>query len=427
MSKRNLKIENVSPQTLKPCPENPRRWDEPEKNQVKKSLNEIGFFTPLVVDEEGYVLSGNLRHMCALELKLDTVPIVRIRAKNPKIRKRIILLGNINNGDWDIEILKNWDIDILLESGMKEFDLSPIWDSSLETENDDFDVAGELLKITEPKTKLGQIYQLGNHFLGCGDSTDSEFVKKLMGETRVDMIYTDVKFNIGLNYDSGLGGKSSYGGKTDDKLSEKDYRDFLKKTISNALSVAKPDCHVFFYCDQLYLCLLQEIYRELGIKSKRVCIWVKNGFNPTPQIAFNKCFEPVLYGTTGDPYISPKLPNLSEILNKEVASGNRQLDDILDMIDIWLVKRLAGQDYSHPTEKPITLHEKPIRRCTRVNDVVLDLASGSASTLISCEQLKRRCYTLDIEPRFCDLAINRFKNLTGIDAKLISEGDQNGK
>lgn len=424
--KEKIKIEYENAGILRPFPGNPRKWDQKSKDDTKSSLLQHGFVNPLLINtapgRENIVLSGNLRLEVAKELKIKEVPVVKIRVDDPKIERSIALKMNINNGDWDFEILKNWDIDIVLEAGFKEMDLSAIWDNVLETEDDGFKVDEELEKIKKPKTKPGEIYQLGRHVLGCGSSTDSEFVKKLLNGSKANMIYTDPKFNISLNYNKGLGGKSSYGGKTNDKMTDADYKDFLKKTIQNALSVAKPNCHIFFYSDQLYIWLLQEIYRELDIKTRRVCIWVKNGINPTPQVAFNKSFEPVLYGTVGKPFISPKLKNLSEIINKEVASGNRQIDDILDMIDIWLVKRLAGQDYTHPTEKPVTLHEKPLRRCTKVNDVVLDLACGSFSTGIACEQLKRRCYTLDIEPIFCDLAIKRFGALTGQKAKLILGG-----
>lgn len=431
MQKEKIKIDYIAADIIKPYPNNPREFSDQGKSDLKKSIKKFGWTSPLLINmapgREFITLSGNMRLECALELKIKELPVVKVWIEDPKKEQELVLRMNILNGNWSTELLKDWDIDVILESGMKDFDLSAIWDNSLETSEDDFKIEEELAKITEPKTKPGEIYQLGRNVIGCGDSTNSEFVKKLLGDTKVDMIYTDTKFNISLSYNLGLGGKSSYGGHTDDNMSDADYKEFLKKTISNALSVAKPDCHIFFYCDQLYIWLLQEIYRELGINSKRVCLWIKNGFNPTPNIAFNKSFEPVLYGTIGKPFISPKLANLSEVINKEVASGNRQIDDILDMIDIWLVKRLAGQDYIHPTEKPVTLHEKPLRRCTRVNDVVLDLACGSGSTLISCEQLKRRCYTIDLEPIFCDLVIKRFETLTGQKSKLIYKGDQNGK
>jgi DNA modification methylase len=149
-----------------------------------------------------------------------------------------------------------------------------------------------------------------------------------------------------------------------------------------------------------------------------VCLWIKNGFNATPRVAFNKCYEPCVYGTKGKPYLAP-LHNLNEILDKEIGTGNRTIDDILDILDIWLAKRLPGQEYEHPTSKPPTLHEKALRRCTQINDIVLDLFGGSGSTLIACEELKRRAYLVEKEPIFCQLIINRFEKLTGVKAKLI--------
>ena len=110
---------------------------------------------------------------------------------------------------------------------------------------------------------------------------------------------------------------------------------------------------------------------------------------------------------------------MTEILNKEIGSGNRAVDDILDGLDIWLARRIHNSLYEHPTEKPPTLHEKPLRRCTKPGDVVLDLFGGSGSTLIACEQLKRRAFLCEVEPIFCDLIIRRFEALTGTKASLL--------
>ena len=121
--------------------------------------------------------------------------------------------------------------------------------------------------------------------------------------------------------------------------------------------------------------------------------------------------EFAVYGTIGKPYLNDKLKNLNEIQNKEVTTGNRLTDDILDLFNIWLVKRLPSSEYQHPTQKNQTLHEKALRRCTRVGDVVLDLTAGSGSILSACEQLKRTAYLNELEPVFCQVIINRFKQL----------------
>ena len=308
---------------------------------------------------------------------------------------------------------------MLLNIGFGEDDLSQIWDDHLETEDDGFDVEKEIEKIKKPKTKLGDIYQLGKHRLICGDTTEPNVIKKLFGKDRADMIFSDPVYNIGLSYNKGIGGKQSYGGKTNDNKTDAEYRELLKKSLENALSISKPDCHFLYWCDQTYIGLVQDLYRKCGIENKRVCMWVKNGQNPTPGVAFNKCYEPCVYGIKGKPHLSKNEQSLNEILNKEIGTGNRLIDDILDMLDIWLVKRLAGSEYKHSTMKPPMLYEKAMRRCTKVGDIIFDGFGGSGSSLIAGEQFKRRVYLVEIEPIFCDLIINRYEKLTGQKAKKL--------
>ncbi|QQS44447.1 site-specific DNA-methyltransferase [Candidatus Roizmanbacteria bacterium] len=234
------------------------------------------------------------------------------------------------------------------------------------------------------------------------------------------MVYSDSPYNIDLDYNKGLGGAKQYGGKTQDNKSDSEFKQFLTEIIQNALASVEKDSHFFYYCDQKYIGLLQQIYQEQSIDHKRVCLWIKNGHNPTPQVAFNKAYEPCVYGTRGKPFLSSKLHNLNEVFNKEVGSGNRLTDDILDLFDIWLAKRKAMNEYTHPTEKPPTLHEKAIRRCTQPGDIILDQFGGSGSTLIACEQLKRRAILVEIEPVFCDLIIKRYEQFTGKKARKLN-------
>lgn len=234
----------------------------------------------------------------------------------------------------------------------------------------------------------------------------------MAGDLKPSVLYVDPVFNIGLSYNKGVGGKATYGGKTDDRKSEAQYREFLGSLIANALAVMTEDAHAFMYCDQNYVGLIQGLMAEHGLTNRRVCLWIKNGFNATPGVAFNKAYEPVVYATRNKPYLSD-IHNLTEILNKEVSSGNRAHDDIIDLFDIWLARRDPGQDYQHPTQKPLTLHEKPLKRCTKVGDVVLDICGGSGSTLLSCEQLKRVALLSEIDPVFCQVIINRFEAATG--------------
>ncbi len=421
MKNTNIKTVMVDIDKLKPAIYNPRTLSEEQERHLTESIKQFDLVDPIIVNKykgrENTVISGHQRLRVASKLGYKKVPVTYLEL-NEEQEKRLNLHMNHSTGSWSIEKLKELDINLLIDIGFNDSELRDIWDDVLEIEDDDFNEEKELEKIKTTDIKIGDKFKLGNHVLLCSDSTVPENIKKLMGQEQTSFIYCDPVYNINLSYDKGIGGKAHYGGKTNDRKTDIEYKEFLKKSIVNALLVGTNDLHIFYYCDQKYIGLLQELYASLGIKNQRVCLWIKNGFNVTPQIAFNKSFEPCVYGIVGRPYLSP-IKNLNEILNKEIGTGNRTADDIMDIFDIWLAKRLPGQDYEHSTSKPPTLHEKPLRRCSKINDIVLDLFSGSGSTMIACEQLKRRAYMVEIEPIFCQLIINRFEKLTGIKAELI--------
>jgi hypothetical protein len=188
-----------------------------------------------------------------------------------------------------------------------------------------------------------------------------------------------------------------------------------------ALAVTKDDAHVCYWSDEASIWQIQVLYREFGITNRRVCIWLKNGQNPTPGIAFNKCYEPCTYGTRGKPYLVKGVNDLNEVMNLEMTTGNELLQQANDHLTVWMTKRLAGKEYEHSTMKPPEVYEKAIRRCTRMNDIILDSFSGSGSTIMAGIKLKRKVYAVEIEPVFCDLTIRRYEALTGKKAKVIRD------
>ncbi len=424
MSKQDIKIVYVPVGRLRPAEYNPRKISDDALVQLKESISRFQMIDPVIVNSapkrKDIVIGGHMRLRAAKELGCKSVPVVYVNIPSIEKEKELNLRLNRNTGEWDFSKLKAFDLELLLDIGFDDSDLTNIWDENLETEDDGFDIEKELAKITKPKTKLGDLYQLGAHRLICGDSTDPAVLKKLVGKDAVSMIYSDPVYNIGVDYNKGIGGKKSYGGTVNDKRTDTEYRAFLRTTLENALAVSKPDTHVYYWCDESYIWIIQELYRELGIENKRVCMWIKNGHNPTPGVAFNKCYEPCVYGVRGKPHLTKGIDNLNEVFNKELTTGNRLIDDILDLLNIWLVKRMAGQDYQHATAKPPTLHEKAIRRCTRPGDLILDSFGGSGSTLIAAEQLKRRSALVELEPIFCDLIVKRYEALTHTKAKKLN-------
>lgn len=409
---------------LLPFKQNPRKMSEKQVADLTKSLKKYGLVEIPAIDADNRIIAGHQR-LAVMQLIGRGEEMIDCRVPNRKLSeqeyKQYLITSNKVHGDWDEEILsEHFDTDLLLDSGFDKDELSELFSDTLETEDDGFDVDAELKKITKPKSRLGDLYQLGTHRLYCGDSTDLSVVKKVVGEAKINMIYCDPVYNINLNYGSGIGGTKNYGGTADDNKTDNEYGIFLQKTVENALSVSHKDTHIFYYCDETYVPLVAEIYTKLGIEFKRICIWLKGVANPTPQVAFSKVYEPCVYGVRGKPYLSPHHTNYDEVLNKEIGTGNQMIEQFMDMFDVWAVQRLAGNSYQHPTQKPLTLHEKPIRRCTKVGDNILSLFGGSGGDLLSAHQLKRNCFMVELDPVFVDLIINRYEKSTGDKAIKLS-------
>jgi len=420
---KKLEIVSVSINELKMSEYNPRKMTEKQEEDLTEGLKRFGVVDPLIVNNfpgrENIIIGGHQRYKILKKLGHKEVSVVYVNLDEKK-EKELNLRLNKNTGEFDYDILKAFETDLLLDVGFTQLELSENWDDGLDLGEDDFNEDKELEEAKTTDIKLGDLYQLGSHRLICGDSSNKETLEALMAGNKADMVYTDPIFNVNLNYNKGLGGKGNYGGNVNDKKSDVEYKEFLKVIFLNTLNFCQSDLHFFSYCDSGYIWLVQELFKEIGIKNKRVCLWIKNGLNLTPKTAFNKMYEPCIYGTMGNPYLAP-IKNLGEVLNPEVGVGNRGIEDILDQLDIWLEKRLPGSEYEHPTQKPSTLHERPLRRCTKVNDIVLDVFGGSGSLLIACEQLNRRAYLSEINPIFCQLIINRFEKLTGKKAQLMAQ------
>jgi DNA modification methylase len=424
----NVSITYVSIGVPKPAAYNPRKISPEAFAQLKESISRFQLVDPLILNSapkrKNVLIGGHMRLRAAKELGHKTIPVVYLNIPDIEREKELNLRLHKNTGEFDFDLLQKIDLDLLESVGFDKDALNDIWSEHLKAKDDSFNVEKELKKIRKPQTRLGDLILLGEHKLLCGDSTKPENLKRLFGDEKAAMIYSDPKYNIKLDYDRGIGGKARYGGHVDDNMPDEEYKKFLKQSMEAALAVTRDNAHVFYWCDQTYIWLIQTLYRELGLLNRRVCIWLKNSQNPVPSVAFNKCYEPAVYATRGKPYLAKKLTKLNEVLNADMTTGNNLLSESLDHLDVWMVNRLPGKEYEHSTSKPPALHEKAIRRCTKPGDIILDSFSGSGSTIIAGEQLKRRVYAVELEPIFCDLTIKRYEQLTGIKAKIIRANEK---
>lgn len=412
---------------LVPASYNPRKISKKEREELTKSIEQFGRVEPVIVNtgsRANHVIGGHQRikiyadlGITEIEAKLPSRELTEVEEKELNLRL------NKNQGSWDEELLKGFDIDMLLGVGFEDYELQSIFDD-IEVIDDEFDVEKAIKETITPKVAIGEIWQLGNHRLLVGSSTDKDAVKILMSDDMADIVYCDAPYNIGLDYSKGIGSKEKYQGSysaKDDSKKDVDYRKFIDESMTVALSFAKKDAHIFYWCDSTNIGLIQSLYEQHSISSRRVCMWIKNNQNPTPQIAFNKVYEPCVYGTIGKPYLNTSLQNTNEVLNQEVTSGNQVHDEISEMIDLWIVKRDNTQEYRHPTQKPVTLNEKPLKRCSSPGAIVFSGFAGSGSDLIACEQLNRKWRGVELDLVFATIVIDRWEKFTGLKAKKIYE------
>ena len=397
---------------------NPRKLSESEKRDLEKSVKEFGTVVPIVLNigsRANIIIGGEQRVKVYIDLGIEEIEcMIPSKELTLEEEKELNLRLNKNTGSWNEELLKEFDMNLLLDVGFGDEELQNLFDD-VDLVEDDFDVGKAIKETITPKVKLGEVWELGKHRLLVGDSTNEDQVKELMKDDLVDIVFCDPPYNIFWEY----GGK--YGGEYKDNKSEEEYSEFISKSIETAKKFAKPDSHFFYWSDPNSIGLTQSLYEKHGIKKRRVCLWIKSNQNCTPKIAWNRLYEPCTYGTLGKPYLNPNFRNANEILNQEVTTGNQVLDELQDMIDLWLVKRDNTQNYLHPTQKPISLNEKPFKRCSAPGHIIFSGFAGSGSDLIACEELNRVWRGVEKDLLFATIVIDRWEKFTNLKAKKIYE------
>jgi len=383
--------------TIKSNPNNPRVIRDEKFKKLVKSIEEFPkmmALRPMVVNEEMVVLGGNMRLKALKELGYKEVPEEWIRSAKDLTEdeiRRFIIADNVGFGEHDWEMLANeWDVEELSDWGLDipGFEIA----EELEAEEDDFEVPDEITT----DIVLGDLFEIGEHRLLCGDSTDSDQVAKLMNGQKADMVFTDPPYNIGFK--GSMSNKMVNGKKApadsanqrhekikNDQMSEGEFYNFM----SDILKEIKINClGAFYICfgSQTLNQLLQPLL-DLGIEYKSIIIWMKNQAIFSGK-DFKSRYEPIVYGRFNDFFNGARF-------NEE---------------DIWEFARTQKNDL-HPTMKPIPLIENALNYSSKEGMNVLDLFLGSGSTMVAAHQLKRKCYGIELEPKYCQVIVDRMKKL----------------
>lgn len=369
---------------------------------LEKSLRELGAGRSILLDKDNNIIAGNGIIEAAGSVGLENVKIVETTGDEIVAVKRTDMTIDSKEGR-EMALADNatanadlsWDEDNIKEQTEKwDFDTSD-WgmdfnfDKDTEVEEDEVPEANE----SEPaKSKLGEVYHLGNHRLMCGDSTDAGNVAILMDGEKADMVFTDPPYLMGFTGNVHADGSKSFNSKhgaiLNDKMSREDGDVFVKKLFDVMEQFTKGAFYVCFY-----RLGLDYIFRALDAKKldyKALIIWDKGNHTLSNSDYMSK-YEPIVYGW----------------FEEHNFYGGRS------NFDIWSITRTQKNDL-HPTMKPIALCATAIQNSSKKGEGVLDLFGGSGSTLIACEQLGRRCYMMELDPKYCDVIRKRYwKFITG--------------
>ena len=353
---------------------NPRDITPEMFEKLKKSIQEFPQMLetrPLVIDENNVVLGGNMRLRALTDLGYEEIPVQKVEGWSEEQKKEFIVKDNVSYGVWDWELLANsWDAEQLGDWGLEV----PGWEKEeLEAQEDNFEVPDEI----QTDIQLGDVIKIGEHRLMCGDSTCSDTVAKLMNGEKADMVFTDPPY--GVSYQSNMRTKTE----KFDVL--KNDNVFITEWINNLPLFSKG--FVFVWTSWKVLKQWIEFCEPIGELSN-IIVWDKGGGGIGDlKKTFLTDFEVALVYNRG-----------AEIKGKRLGS-------------VWSIGKDASTKYLHPTQKPVELSAIAIENITNKKELVLDFFLGSGSTMVASHQLKRRCYGMELDPKYCQVIVDRMIKL----------------
>ncbi len=394
---------------LLPDPRNARTHSKRQIEQISASITEFGFTNPILTDPEGNIIAGHGRLLAAKALGLAEVPVIALVGLS-EAQKRMLRLADNKialNAGWDVEILKLeltelGTIDVELDLTLTGFATGEI-DVILDRQDDPDDEVIPAVPET-PRTKLGDIWILGDHRIGCGDGRDAEFLQRVVGaDTKVDAAFLDPPYNVRISGHANSKGRHREFAMASGEMSESEFRAFLSETLGACTHVSR-DGAVHFVCmDWRHMDDLATVGRELYGAFLNLCVWNKS--NAGMGSLYRSKHELVFVYRVGD------APHLNMV---ELGKHGRNRTNVWDYASVNSFRGSRREDLAlHPTVKPTGLVADAIMDVTRHGDIVLDIFLGSGTTLIAAERVGRRFRGVEIDPGYVDVAIDRWCALTG--------------
>lgn len=376
---------------IKPNKANPRTIKDDKFRKLVNSIREFPKMMelrPMVIDSDGTVLGGNMRLKALQELGYTDVPdtwVKRASELTDEEKQRFIIADNVGFGEWDWEALANeWDVEDLTEWGL---DVPDTFSAQIEAEEDDYEMPDEV----HTDIVLGDLFEIGEHRLLCGDSTDSDGVARLMNGEKADMVFTDPLWNV--NYGAVKeGNPMGYKPRTilNDSMSTDDFKDFMGSVFAMMAMHSKKGCPTYVVMSAQEWGNLMLALHENGYHWSSTIIWNKSHLVMSRKDYHTK-YEPIWYGWLDG------APRLCPVKNRKQS-------------DVWDVDRPTKSEL-HPTTKPIELINIALNNSSKSGNLIMELFTGSGSTMVAAHQLKRKCYGMELDPKYCQVIVDRMKKL----------------
>lgn len=439
----DLKVEFINLSELRPAEYNPRKFPKEKDQKLKDSINKFGVVDPLIVnvaeDRKNIVIGGNFRLSVLKDLGYTKAPCVYVNISDIEKEKELNIRLNKNLGEWDFDLLAEFDNSLLSDIGFSSEELDDIFNIDDSPEQFDLDKELKKLDIKQINVKKGDVYQLGKSRLMCGDSTEFDEFKLLMGNEKADMCFTDPPYILDYLKGKNNGkGKNGFGAKRNRRYLETDMlpADFTEKWMANVALFQNPNFSIIVFENWKNIrTIWSEMERYWMIKN--MIVWhVANrsqgfagkyrffskhdiamvGASPNSDIVFNNDvekdglqeeYETALYAISGKPqwesYKKGKKYQPTDFIEYKASD-----------------EKSSGQGVIFGT-KPIEILIPYIKVLTRRDELIVEPFGGSGSTLIAAEKMARRCYTMEKSPVYCEVIIKRWEKLTGLKAKMYAQ------
>lgn len=421
---RDLQVETISVSALKPYPRNARTHSKKQIRQIADSIREFGWTNPILIDDQCGLIAGHGRLDAAKLLGLSEVPVIRLTDMTEAQKRAYVIADNklAENAGWDrsllaIEIQGLIQIDPLFDIEMTGFVMGEIdvliGEQAVAADRAAADRQPEIDLNRPSITGLGDLWMLGRHRLLCGDATKPESFSRLLGGEKARMIFTDPPYNVRIDgHVCGLGSvKHDEFAMASGEMSEAEFTAFLKTVLGN-LAAASADGAIHFVCmDWRHMRELLSVGHQVYADLKNICVWNKT--NGGMGSLYRSKHEMVAVFKNGDgPHVN----------NVELGKHGRYRTNVWDYEGVNTFGKERAALAMHPTVKPVQLIEDAILDCSDRGDSVLDAFCGSGSTLIAAERAGRDGFGLELEPKYVDTTLRRFRDLTGEEPVRVADG-----